>query len=109
MRKFVIGTAIAAAVAIVACTSKSTPSGPSPSLSAPSPSASTTQVKTTLGQAGNSPSDHNSAAHDDKGYIDGWYNGQTVQLYYTKSYYCEEPPASAAPSGCEIGADALTP
>jgi hypothetical protein len=27
-----------------------------------------------------------------------------VQLYYTKSHFCAEPPASGAPSNCEIGA-----
>jgi hypothetical protein len=33
-----------------------------------------------------------------------------VKLYYTKSYFCEEPPSSAAPSDCEIGAPAeITP
>ena len=42
--------------------------------------------------------------HDDKGYIDGWFDGHDVQLYYTKSYFCAEPPSSGAPSNCEIGA-----
>ena len=102
MRKFVIGAAVAAALAIMACTSQSTPSGPSSS-------AGPAQLKTSLDQPDDSPSHHNSAAHDDKGYIDGWYNGQTVQLYYTKSYYCQEPPDSAAPTGCEIGEAGLTP
>jgi hypothetical protein len=27
-------------------------------------------------------------------------------LYYTKTYFCAEPPSSAAPSNCELGADA---
>jgi hypothetical protein len=44
-------------------------------------------------------------ASDDKGYIDGWFNGETVQLYYTKVFFCEQPPSSGAPTGCEIGAD----
>jgi hypothetical protein len=44
------------------------------------------------------------AAADEKGYIDGWFDGGDVQLYYTKSYFCAEPPASGAPSNCEIGA-----
>jgi hypothetical protein len=52
---------------------------------------------------------HNAAAAD-KGFINGWFNGNDVQLYYTKSYFCAEPPQSAAASGCEIGADAeVTP
>lgn len=41
---------------------------------------------------------------DDKGYIDGWFEGETVQLYYTKSYRCEEPPVSGASTNCELGA-----
>ena len=41
---------------------------------------------------------------EDKGYIDGWFDGREVQLYYTKSYFCAEPPSSGAPSDCEIGA-----
>jgi hypothetical protein len=27
-----------------------------------------------------------------------------VQLYYTRSYFCAEPPSSGAPSNCELGA-----
>ena len=102
MRKFAIGAAVAAALVFVACSSQSTPS-------APSQSAGAAQLKTSLDQPGDSPSNHNSAAHDDKGYIDGWYNGETVQLYYTKTYFCHEPPDSAAASGCELGAASLTP
>jgi hypothetical protein len=41
---------------------------------------------------------------EDKGYIDGWFDGREVQLYYTKSYFCADPPLSGAPSDCEIGA-----
>jgi len=43
---------------------------------------------------------------DDKGYIDGWFNGDTVQLHYTKTFFCEEPPDSGADTHCEVGADA---
>ena len=50
----------------------------------------------------------NSGAHDDKGYIDGWFNGQRVELYYTKTFFCAEPPDSGASTGCELGADAKT-
>ena len=50
----------------------------------------------------------NSAAHEDKGYIDGWFNGERVQLYYTKTFFCAEPPASGADTGCALGADAET-
>ena len=41
---------------------------------------------------------------EDKGYIDGWVDGEDVQLYYTRSYFCAEPPSSGAPSHCELGA-----
>lgn len=45
----------------------------------------------------------NSGAHDDKGYIDGWFNGEDVQLYYTKSFFCD-PLSAATPVPCELGA-----
>jgi len=41
--------------------------------------------------------------NEDKGYIDGWIDGEDVQLYYTRSYFCAEPPSSSAPSNCELG------
>ncbi|MFL5620574.1 MAG: hypothetical protein ACJ79A_19520 [Gemmatimonadaceae bacterium] len=47
----------------------------------------------------------NSAAGDTKGFIMGWLDGETVQLRYTRLYFCAEPPSSAAPSDCEVGAD----
>ena len=78
---------------------------------APSPAATTASAAVSHAGHGETPDDppnHNSAAHGDKGYIDGWVNGETVQLYYTKSYFCEEPPESLAASGCELGADAET-
>ena len=49
---------------------------------------------------------HNSADGDVKGYIDGWFAGRDVELYYTKSYFCKNPPSSGAPTGCELGANA---
>lgn len=33
-------------------------------------------------------------ASADKGYIDGWFDGEDVSLFYTKSFFCEEPAAS---------------
>lgn len=98
MSRILIGISAAAAVAIAACTSQSTPVAPShaASLSAMHEHAGT-------------PSEQNSAADGDKGYIKGWYNGGEVELFYTKSFYCSEPPSSGAASGCEIGADAITP
>lgn len=48
--------------------------------------------------------DPNSAAGDVKAFIHGWLDGQTVELRYTRSFYCDAPPTSVAASGCEIGA-----
>jgi hypothetical protein len=47
---------------------------------------------------------HNSAADTDKGRISGWFDGSEVELYYTKSFFCAEPPSSGAFTTCEIGA-----
>jgi hypothetical protein len=49
---------------------------------------------------------HNAAAGADKGYIDGWLDGEDVSLHYTKWFFCAEPPSSGAASECVIGADA---
>jgi hypothetical protein len=46
----------------------------------------------------------NSAAGDAKGIIHGWFDGQTVDLRYTRLYFCAEPPTSAVATGCEVGA-----
>jgi hypothetical protein len=50
------------------------------------------------------PGDPNSAAGDEKAFIHGWLDGKLVELRYTRSFYCEAPPTSVAPSSCEIGA-----
>lgn len=41
----------------------------------------------------------------DVGFTDGWMNGRTVSFFYTKNFFCAQPPSSAAPSGCEVGED----
>jgi hypothetical protein len=46
----------------------------------------------------------NSAAGDEQGFISGYLDGETMSLRYTRLYFCAEPPESAAPSGCEVGA-----
>jgi len=46
----------------------------------------------------------NSAAGDAKGIIHGWFNGQTMDLRYTRLYFCAAPPTSAVSTGCEVGA-----
>lgn len=48
----------------------------------------------------------NSAAGDAKGIIHGWIDGQTVELRYTRLYFCAAPPTSAVSTGCEVGAPA---
>jgi len=53
--------------------------------------------------AGSMLVDNYNKASEDKGYIDGWFNGETVSLYYTKVFFCAEPPSSGAPTNCEIG------
>ena len=84
-------------LAVAACSRVATPTAPS---------------VTGVNQSGTLLQTHEMAVHamhdtgkpEDKGYIDGWFDGAEVQLYYTKSYFCAEPPASGAPSNCEIGA-----
>ena len=51
-----------------------------------------------------SPGDPNSAAGDTKAFIGAWLDGKRVELRYTRSFFCENPPSSIAQSGCEIGA-----
>jgi hypothetical protein len=46
----------------------------------------------------------NSAAGDAKGIIRGWLDGQTVDLRYTRLYFCAAPPTSDVATGCEVGA-----
>jgi hypothetical protein len=45
-------------------------------------------------------------------HVDGttpaWFNGQVVQLDYTRDFECKMPPAAGSASQCEIGADAIT-
>jgi hypothetical protein len=40
------------------------------------------------------------------GFTDSWFNGITVNLEYSHRWFCASPPASAAPTGCEVGAPA---
>src|SRR5215469_12980776 len=49
----------------------------------------------------------NSAAGDAKGIIHGWLDGQTMDLRYTRLYFCAAPPTSAVSTGCEVGAAAI--
>jgi hypothetical protein len=90
---------------IAACTTGKTPT--SPSLAEHSASSALEHLGHGATAASTTADNPNSAAHDDKGYIDGWFNGEDVQLYYTKSAFC--PPLSpAAPVPCELGAPSET-
>ena len=57
-----------------------------------------------LSQKDVSPGDPNSGAGDTKAFIGAWLDGKRVELRYSRSYYCAEPPTSIATSDCEIGA-----
>jgi hypothetical protein len=52
---------------------------------------------------------HQSSAGDDKGFTGGWYDGRDVEFFYNKDFFCKEPPASGADSGCIVGAEPQTP
>jgi hypothetical protein len=45
------------------------------------------------------------AAQAPHGFTAGWLDGQTVQFFYIKDFFCQPPPASGAPSQCEVGED----
>ena len=86
---------------IIACTTNKMPTAPTTTQSGASGASAhlahgASTVETAAGD------NLNSAAHDDKGYIDGWFDGEDVQLYYTKSFSC--PPLSPDASvPCEVG------
>src|SRR5687768_2622044 len=50
------------------------------------------------------PGEPNAGNGDTKAFISAWLDGDAVQLRYTRSYYCEEPPESIVSTECEIGA-----
>lgn len=80
------------ALMAIACADPGTTSG----FDAPRMTAQASEVATDR--------DPSSAAGDTKAFIGAWLDGKAVELRYTRSYFCAEPPSSAAPSGCEIGA-----
>jgi hypothetical protein len=91
-RRSAIRCAAILGLTVVACTESSTVSGTDPRQLA----ARAAEVAAAR--------DPNSAAGDTKAFIGAWLDGEAVQLRYTRSYFCENPPSSVAPSGCEIGA-----
>ena len=69
-----------------------------------------TGVVNRTGSAQQDAENPNSAAGDAKGFINGWLDGETVSLRYTRMYFCAEPPSSAVSTQCEVGAPAeVTP
>jgi hypothetical protein len=78
--------------ALVACSDGKTPSG-----------IESAAVKTVVADEA-AAANPNSAAGDVKAFIGAWLDGRAVQLFYTRSYDCQQPPTSIAPTGCEIGA-----
>ena len=95
-----------AALLIGACTTSKTPT--SPTFAEHTTSDALGHLGHDATMAETTADNPNAAAHEDKGYIDGWFNGERVQLYYTKTFFCAEPPASGTDTGCELGADAET-
>src|SRR5262245_40386947 len=47
------------------------------------------------------------AAQAPHGFTAGWLDGQTVEFFYTKDFFCQPPPTSGAPSQCEVGEDGM--
>lgn len=84
-----------ALIAVVGCADWTTTSA----VEAPKRRAETATPRTDA-RAG----DPNSAAGDTKAFIGAWLNGERIELRYTRSFYCDEPPESVAATGCEIGA-----
>ena len=86
---------------IAACTTSKTPT--SPSSAGQTASGALGHHGHSVPMANTAAGDPNSAADDDKGYIDGWFDGEDVQLYYTRSFFCD-PLVTGAPVPCELGA-----
>ena len=43
------------------------------------------------------------------GTTEGWLDGRTVTFFYTRPFFCQEPPSSSAESGCEVGESGTAP
>lgn len=86
-----LNAVVLAALVVVACAAPERTTGSRGS----SPANTTAQFDAT---------NPNSAAGDAQGIIHGWLDGQTVDLRYTRLYFCAAPPTSAVSTGCEVGA-----
>jgi hypothetical protein len=91
----------AAWLLVAACSDAAAPSSPSP-IAVDRSTALSADEASVHGM-------HAAPPAEDNGYIKGWFEGDEVQLYYTKSYACGAPPTSQAPTGCEIGASPGAP
>ena len=83
-RSLSLAALLAATSIVVGCADQRSPSEPSSRQTSVSASA------------------HGGAA---VGFTDGWENGTTVSFFYTKNFFCAEPPSSGAPTQCEVGED----
>jgi hypothetical protein len=61
-----------------------------------------------VGIIGCGSSDTTSPLSTALGSTTSWFEGDDVQLVYTRQFECKMPPSAASPSGCEMGADAQT-
>lgn len=93
---------VAPVLLICACSGRPSPSAPGPVAATDAQSHASEPAPILGSHTAHASADGESA---DKGYLDGWFEGNDVHLYYTKSFFCAEPPASGAPTNCEIGAD----
>jgi hypothetical protein len=97
MSRFMLAGAV---VLVAACSAPTSPTGV--------PSSDRVRFDSTAPVASQHGSEHASAAKADHaanpGRIDGWFEGKTVSLHYVKAFFCAEPPASEAPTSCEVGA-----
>lgn len=87
-----MGGVVAAALLLAACSDQSTTTQPAPAR--------------TMDMTAQSTNARNGAP---SGTTAGWLNGTTVTFFYHKPFFCAQPPSSAAPSGCEVGADGPDP
>lgn len=51
---------------------------------------------------------HNKVGDAAFGTTGGWASGKDVEFFYRKDFFCRQPPASGASSGCELGEEPVT-
>jgi hypothetical protein len=65
--------------------------------------ATSSPSSASAGMAGMTDMTSAAPAHGMTGFTNGWLNGHTVRFFYSKNFYCAQPPASKASSKCEAG------